>query len=91
MRLRMKVTIMRRTGCVDVTLAHGQRTMLRCAAGYLLGAVVAAALGFAGVGTFGVGAVVFILTCSALLLAAGLMCSALGALDTGETSLNKRR
>ena len=87
----MKATVFRKTARKDLTLEQGQRMMLRCAAGYLLGAVVAAALGFAGVGTFSIGAVVFILSCSALLLAAGLMCSALGALDTDERSVTKRR
>ena len=58
--------------------------MVRCACGYLLAAVLAALLGFAAVGRLALGAVVFILLFSALLLAAGLLCTALGALTADE-------
>ncbi len=54
--------------------------MLRCSMGYIVASATAAALGFAGIGDFGLGAVVLLLSLSALLLAAGLLCSAIGAL-----------
>ena len=87
----MKATLRGNAARDSSTLELGQRLMLRCAMGYLLGSVLAAALGFAGVGTFSLEAVVFILLCSALLLAAGLMCSALGALYAEEAKPRKGR
>ena len=58
--------------------------MLRCAIGYLVGSAFSAAIGFAGVGRFDLSAIVLILLFSALLLGAGLLCSALGALSVDE-------
>ena len=62
-----------------ITLELGQRMMLRCALGYLVAAALSAAIGFAAVGRIDLGAIVFILLFSALLLGAGLLCGALGA------------
>lgn len=73
----------------------GQRMMLRCAGGYLFASALAAALGFAGLGRFSIAAVVFLLLTAALLLAAGLFCSALGTLAdenlTASTPRPRRR
>ena len=60
--------------------------MLRCAGSYLFVSALAAALGFAGLGRLTLGAVVFLLLTSALLLAAALLCSFLGTLDTDEAA-----
>jgi len=71
-----------------ITLELGQRTMLRCAGGYLVASVLSAAIGFAAVGRVDLGAIVFILLFSALLLGAGLLCGALGAfcVERGQTN-----
>lgn len=70
----------------EFDLEDGQRMMLRCSAGYIFASATAAALGFAGIGEFALGAVVLLLLLSALLLAAGLLCSAIGALGTDASS-----
>lgn len=67
-----------------LTVQAGQRLMLRCAGGYIFASATAAALGFAGMGRLSLGAVVFLLLLAALMLAAGLLCSALGVMDTDE-------
>lgn len=60
--------------------------MLRCSVGYIVASATAAALGFAGIGEFVLGAVVLLLLLSALLLAAGLFCSVIGALAPNDSS-----
>lgn len=82
------VTDPRKSQSPAITLELGQRMMLRCAGGYLVAAVLSAAIGFAAVGRVDLGAIVFILLFSALLLGAGLLCGALGAfcVERGQTN-----
>jgi hypothetical protein len=84
-------TIFRKPHSPASTLELGQRLMLRCAGGYLIGAVLAAALGFASVGTLTIDFIVLALLFSTLLLAAGLVCSALGALGSEDPAAERRR
>lgn len=68
-----------------ITVEAGQRVMLRCAGGYIFASATAAALGFTGIGQITLAAVVFLLLFAALLLAAGLLCSALGLMTADES------
>lgn len=68
----------------------GERIMLRCAAGYTSASALAAALGFAGIGTLALSAVVWLLLMAALLLAAGLLCGALSTLAVKEPGTGPR-
>ena len=63
-------------------LEDGQRIMFRCATGYIVASATAGALGFAGIGDLSLSAVVLLLLVSALLLAAGLLCTLLATLET---------
>ncbi|MCC6534749.1 MAG: hypothetical protein IT531_19565 [Burkholderiales bacterium] len=82
----MRSTTLRKRCVPAATLELGRRLMLRCAGGYLLASIVAAAVGFAGMGRLSLSALVFALLLSALMLAAGLLCSALGALEFSESN-----
>lgn len=75
---------------IPFSIEEGQRMMLKCAGGYIFASATAGALGVAGIGDFSLSAVVLLLLLSALLLAAGLLCSALGTLVHEEHEPNER-
>jgi len=70
-------------------LEQSQWLMLCYAGGYLFAGAFAAMLGFAGIGKLTLGTVVFLLILSALLLAAALLCSVLGTLESDGEHRNR--